>query len=92
MRRRSRFVRHHQNRHVTLLGQSPQQQPDLLTGRRVQIARWFVGVKDLRLEDQSPGYCHALLLASGKGVRAVIRPVAERELVEQIGRALDAAE
>ena len=60
--------------------QSAEDPVDLVAGLGVELAGRLVGQDEERLLDQGPGDRHALLLAAGELVGAVVEPVAEADL------------
>ena len=63
---------------------------DLVAGLGVELAGRLVGQDEHRLLDQGPGDGHALLLAAGELVGAVVEPVPQADLLEQLGGPLAA--
>ena len=62
----------------------PEDGVDLVAGLRVELAGRLVGEHQDRLLHQGPGDRHALLFAAGKLVRAVVEPLTQADLRQQI--------
>jgi len=56
----------------------------LLPGIQIQIAGRLIGKNDIRIVNQRPGYCNALLFSAGQTVRIRIKTIGEIELFQQI--------
>ncbi len=61
-----------------------QDRVDLVAGFRIQLARRLIGQQQDRLLDQRPGDRHSLLFATGKLVRAVVQPIFEPNLGQEV--------
>ena len=61
-----------------------EQSDDGFTGRAVKIAGGFVGQKQFGAVDQRSGDGHALHLAAGQFMRAMIAPMVEANLPKQL--------
>ena len=82
-----RVVGRDDRRHALGPDDVPDEQHDPLPGLRVELAGRLVGEQEPRPVRERPGDRHPLLLAARELVRAVLRPLAEADELEELGHA-----
>jgi hypothetical protein len=82
------IVRDHEHGLPALFDQLSQERHDAFTLNAVQVARRLVGQNEKRLDHQGAGDGHALLLAAGEFVRAMLPAMRQSHAPEHLGRPL----